>query len=315
MAFAQMFRKRCDSQRRKCACALVAMLLCALSLPAWAREKDATDYGVGLITNIAAPESEVAQIVRDVAQNGIIRGTKEYNKDEYISGAEAAATSNLFAAWTEGGRVFYKVRKQALDPRNFKQSNDVGTVAVRYVVQPQGDRNSVLRIHAVFVEDFRHTVHPSDGSVESSEYEVIQEHLEAIDVMKKQAAEVEQERQQRLAKKNFGTGEETPSVSTASLATAEPDAMERQREALAAGLAPGETLEQHVANLRRELQRLVKAPGAPLKSAPFHSASTLKTLPSGAEVLIVITTPYWLGVETRDGQHGWIPREQLESVP
>jgi len=41
--------------------------------------------------------------------------------------------------WTEGGKVFYKVRQQALDPRNFKDSGDVGTLAVRYVLQPQGD--------------------------------------------------------------------------------------------------------------------------------------------------------------------------------
>ncbi len=59
----------------------------------------------------------------------------------------------------------------------------------------------------------------------------------------------------------------------------------------------------------------MKAPGAPLKSAPFHTASTLQSLPTGTEVLIVISTTYWLGVETHDGQHGWILRDQLELVP
>ena len=49
--------------------------------------------------------------------------------------------------------------------------------------------------------------------------------------------------------------------------------------------------------------------------APFHSASTLQALPSGAEVLIVITTPYWFGVETHDGQHGWVQRDELEMLP
>jgi hypothetical protein len=67
-----------------------------------------------------------------------------------------------------------------------------------------------------------------------------------------------------------------------------------------------------VHDLRQQVERLVKAPGAPLKSAPFHTASTLSTLPSGTEVLIVISTPYWLGVETHEGQHGWIPRDELE---
>jgi len=78
---------------------------------------------------------------------------------------------------------------------------------------------------------------------------------------------------------------------------------------------PGESLEQHVANLRRQVERLVKKPGAPLKSAPFHTASTLKSLDPGAEVLILIATPYWYGVETHDGEHGWLRRDQLEQVP
>jgi hypothetical protein len=74
----------------------------------------------------------------------------------------------------------------------------------------------------------------------------------------------------------------------------------------------GQTLEERVKDLRKQVERLVKAPGAPLKSAPFHSASTLQTLTTGTEVLILISTPYWYGVETHDGQHGWIMRDQLE---
>jgi hypothetical protein len=171
----------------------------------------------------------------------------------------------------------------------------------------------------MFVEDFRHTVHASNGTVESSEYKVIQDHLDSIELMKKQAAEVEQERQERLSKKNFGIGGESPTLGITSdspNAALLPDGKEPDRELRSAVTAQtDETLEQHVANLRHELERLVKAPGAPLKSAPFHSAGTLKTLRSGTEVLIVITTPYWFGVETRDGQHGWLLREQLELLP
>jgi hypothetical protein len=76
-----------------------------------------------------------------------------------------------------------------------------------------------------------------------------------------------------------------------------------------------QTLEQRVQDLRRQVERRVKSPGAPLKSAPFHTASTLQSLPTGAEVLIVVSTTYWLGVETHDGQHGWIMRDELELVP
>ena len=182
------------------------LLLAAAGLPAHGREKDVLQYGAGLIVNVPLPEPEVVQVVEDVAQNTLIRGTKEYNKDEYVAGAVAAPSTPVFPAWTEGGKVFYKVRKQALDPRNFKDSGDVGTLAVRYVVQPQGDKNTVLRIDALFVEDFRHSVHQSNGSVESSEYKDIQDRLQAVELIKKETAEAEQAKQERFVKKNFGLG-------------------------------------------------------------------------------------------------------------
>jgi hypothetical protein len=74
-------------------------------------------------------------------------------------------------------------------------------------------------------------------------------------------------------------------------------------------------LEQHIQELRRQAERVIKAPGAQLKSAPFHTASNLKSLDAGAEVVIVVATPYWFGVETEDGQHGWIRHDQLEPLP
>src|ERR1019366_10409240 len=87
-------------------------------------------------------------------------------------------------------------------------------LAVRYVVQVQGFRNTVLRIDALFVEDFRHSVHLSNGSVESSEYKDIQERLDAIELMKKENAEALQAKQERLAKENFGMGSDTVVLST-----------------------------------------------------------------------------------------------------
>ena len=75
---------------------------------------------------------------------------------------------------------------------------------------------------------------------------------------------------------------------------------------------PVQNLEDHVKELRKQVERLVKAPGAPLKSAPFHTASTLQSLTPGTEVLILISTPYWYGVETHEGQHGWMQRDELE---
>jgi hypothetical protein len=298
---------------------LFIFIALAATPPAQGREKDVLQYGAGLIVNIPMPEPEVSRVVEDVAQNTLIRGTKEYNKDEYVAGAVATTSTPVFPAWTEGGKVFYKVRKQALDPRNFKNSGDVGTLAVRYVVQPEGDKNTVLRIDALFVEDIRHSVHQSNGSVESSEYKDIQDRLAAVELMKRENAEAEQAKQERLAKKNFGMGDDTvllstptttaPQTSSASSTSAAPQPLAAYEQ------QPGESLEQHVAELRQQVERLVKQPGAPLKSAPFHTASTLKSLGPGVEVLILISTPYWYGVETHDGQHGWIRRDQLEQMP
>ncbi len=328
-----------------CAAILPLLLIFASALPLAGREKEKLSYGEGLIVNIPLPVSEVQLVVEDIAENGIIRGTKEYNKDEFVGGAKAANSCHVFPPWTEGGKVFYKVRAQAIDPRNFKDGADVGTLAVRYVVQPQGDKNTVLRIDALFEEDFRHTVHPSNGSVESSEYKDIQEHLEAIEVMKKQTIESEQERQEQLAKKRkpaptyapseiaqestsrafpppAETHQDSVSQTSSKLGTAQSQDQQLSSppapsptppgQSLPGQSLPGQSLEEHIKDLRKQVERLVKAPGAPLKSAPFHTASTLQSLTTGTEVLILISTPYWYGVETHEGQHGWIMRDQLE---
>jgi hypothetical protein len=291
----------------------IILVFSLVALPLSAREKDATQYGAGLIVNVPFPESEVAQVVRDVIQNGIIRGTKEYNKDEYITGAESATSTRVFAEWAEGGKVFYKIRQKALDPRNFKDSSDVGTLAVRYVVQPQGDKNTVLRIDARFVEDFRHVGHPSNGSVEGAEYKAIHDQLESIELMKAQTLEAEKEKQEHFAQTQrppVSDQTSAPPSPVFTMSSSNPDTATR-----ADASSSPQTLEQHVQDLRRQVQRLVKAPGAPLQSAPFHTATTLRSLPPGTEVLIVISTPYWFGVETHDGQHGWILRDELEQVP
>ena len=298
---------------------LLALALAMTAVHVDAKEKDGVQYGMGLIVNVPFPERDVAQVVQQVVQNGMIRGTKEYNKDEYISGATEASSTRAFPEWTEGGKVFYKVRLKALDPRNFKDTNDVGTLAVRYVVQAQGDKNTVLRINAVFVEEFRHVSHPSDGSVESAEYKNIHDQLEAMDAMRVQTAEAEREKQQRAAKTQKPMPLQAPDYSRSqppSSAAPPPETpiADLQPASTSVSSAP-QTLEEHVRDLRHQVERQVKAPGAPLKSAPFHTASTLQTLPTGMEVLILISTPYWVGVETHSGQHGWILRDQLEFVP
>jgi hypothetical protein len=284
------------------------------------REKDSVQYGAGLIVNVPFLEGEVSQVVQETVQNGIIRGTKEYSKDEYISGAEAASSTRVFPTWTDGGRVFYKVRMNALDPQNFKNSGDVGTLAVRYVVQAQDEKHTVLRIDARFVEDFRHATHPSNGSVEGAEYKAIHDRLESIALMKTETAESE--------KAKLGFSSSKPNAPEAQVVlksepSAPPVSPAANTETIQSPPQPAATpdipseasLDERVHDLRKQVERIVKKPGAPLKAAPFHTASTLQALPAGAEVLIVISTPYWYGVETHEGQHGWILRDELETLP
>jgi hypothetical protein len=303
---------------------------------AMAKDKEGIQYGSGLIVNIPFPEAEVVQSVQDVVQNGIIRGTKEYNKDEFITGATAESASHSFPEWTEGGKVFYKQRLHAIDPRNFKDSGDVGTLAVRYIVQAQDEKNTILRINAVFVEDFRRVTHLSNGSIESSEYKDVHDHIEEYELMKQQTVEGEQAKQRRAnalaasgrvewsSSSSSGTGAGSVPAPESSAATADsgnpPLRTVLQAADASAGTLPEpdsdtpETLEQRVQRLRQQVERRVKAPGAPLKSAPFHTAGTLQLLASGTEVLIVISSPYWYGIETHEGQHGWIPRDDVEPV-
>jgi hypothetical protein len=314
---------------------LLSVMTAAFDFPLH-RPKKSEHYGEGLIVNVPLPEPEVELVVADEVQNSIIRGTKEYNKDEYVDRAVAAVSTPVFPPWTGGGKVFYKVRSEALDPRNFQSSGDVGTLAVRYVLQPQGEKNTVLRINALFVEDFRRTVHQSNGSVESAEYEDIQNRLQAVELVKRETEEALQAKQERAAKQKLGMvnnaiSESNPSsnatpiedannenkdAADANVSARPPSSAMAQASPAAAGYEEsGEPLEKHVAELRRQVERLVKQPGAPLKSAPFHTASTLKSLQPGVEVLILVSTPYWYGVETREGEHGWIPRNQLEQLP
>ncbi len=280
--------------------ALILVIWISLTSPLQARENaKKVDYGTGLSVEIESPESEVLQAVADVADDGIIQGTREYNKDENISGASSAASTPVYPAWTGPGKAFYKVRAEALDPRNFKEGGDVGTLAVRYIVQTAGPAKTTLRIDAVFVEDFRRTVHPSNGMVESSEYKDITDRLDQMHLRQKETDEAAKKRDQDVAQSE---PLRTPSDHNGA-------------SRLAAAQVSSHTLEQHVQDLRHQVERRVVASGAALKSAPFHTASTLKPLIPGTEVVILIVTPYWYGIETKDGQHGWLFHDQVEALP
>ncbi len=124
----------------------------------------------------------------EVAHSSSIKGTFEYRDEEQLNGAQFAEKSQLFPAWSEPGKVLFKVRQRALSPAHFLNSNDVGTVAVRYVVQERGPNSTRLFIDAVFIENGRHHGHPSDGYVETCEFGEIGKRLKERERLQSQAA-------------------------------------------------------------------------------------------------------------------------------
>ena len=254
--------------------------------------------GPGFSAELSGSSAEVIQALNEVLEDQIIHGTHVFDKQPTLTGATAVASTPMFEQWNGPGRVFYKIRKDVIAPRHFRESEDMGTIAVRYVVTSEGEVRTRIRIDAIFVETAHRKLHLSDGTVESSEFKIIQEHLQAIQFGAQEAAD---------AKRRLESAELVRQT------------VVRQREdettRLAAAQSSVQDLEQRINAMRHEVERRVKPPGADLKAAPFRAAANVKTLAAYTEVVIVIVTPHWYGVETPDGQRGWIPSDQLEILP
>src|ERR1700680_4722056 len=106
----------------------------------------------GFWGGLAAPEAEVLLALHEVLEDHIIHGTRVFEREPTLTGAEEAPSSPLFPPWEGGGKVFYKVRNEVIAPRHFKESSDLGTIAVRYVVIGVNPERTRMRIDAVFVE-------------------------------------------------------------------------------------------------------------------------------------------------------------------
>ncbi len=252
----------------------------------------------GFSGEFSASMDEVLQAVDEVLKDQIIHGTFIFDKDPTLTGAEAAPSTSLFPRWQGPGQAFYKVRKDAIAPRHFFESADQGTIAVRYIVTATGPQRTRIHIDAVYVENTHRRVHPSDGSVESSEYKEIQEHLRTLQEAAQEAADIKRRRDSAdLVKQTIIRRREDETTLLASTQTSVQE------------------LEGRLKSLRLEVERRVKAPGADLKTAPFQSAAKVESLAAYSEVLIVIVTPHWYGVETSQGQRGWVPVEQVEPLP
>jgi len=252
----------------------------------------------GFSGELSGNEQDILQAVNEVLEDQIIHGTYIFDKEPTLRGAEVVSSTPLFEPWTGKGQVFYKIRKDAIAPRHFLESADQGTIVVRYVLTTVSPERMRILINAEYVEKTHRRVHISDGTVESSEFKEIKDHLQAIQLAEQEAAE---------AKRRRDSAEFVQQIRT------------RQREDESTRLAAAESsvkdLEQQIKALRQEVERRVKAPGAELRAAPFHAAASMKTLSAFTEVVVVIVTPQWYGVETLEGQRGWLPIEQLESLP
>jgi hypothetical protein len=265
-----------------------------LGLPSPKRDTEAKN---AFITDLSASEADVLQAVKEVVQDQVVHGTFQFANEKDMAGARAAESASAFAPWTGPGTVFFKVADNVLSPRNFKNSNDLGTVTVRYIVQSVDPSTTSLRIESVFIETNRRTVHPSEGVVETAEYAVIQQRVQAIQFERKEAADEQAKNEQQRAAKQ-----------------AEAEKAAREAGLSAAAASSVQELEQRVEKLRHQAEAKVKLKDTPLKSAPYRSAATIQPLPANAQVVILILTPFWYGVETQDGHRGWIHREQLEQL-
>jgi len=276
---------------------LLLACLTSSSLFASGRTKDHF-ASPGFVKEFEATQADALQALNEVLEDQIIHGTLIFDKQPILTGATAVESTPLFEPWQGPGQVFYKIRKDAIAPRHFLDSADQGTIAVRYVLSNANPGRFRLRIDAIYVESTRRKLHTSDLTVESSEYKVFQDHLQAIQFAAQEAAD---------AKRRLESAELVRQT------------VSRQREdettRLAAAQSSVQDLEQRISALRREVERRVKAPGADLKAAPFRAAANVKPLAAYTEVVVVIVTPHWYGVETPDGQRGWMPADQLETLP
>ena len=302
--------------------ALCLFLLCT-SLSWAARDTGAASFSIDL----DKPYADVLAIVSDVAHAATIKGTFEYRGEDSLDKAEFQENSRLFPAWTEPGKVFYKVRAKALSPSHFLNSNDVGTVAVRYVVQERGPKSTRLFIDAVFVENARHHGHPSDGYVETCEFGEIGKRLKERDQLLAETTTGQQfspgtessSRKEDAPAQPVAVHPTPPAPATEVVDTSKTSdlakAIAEQKTQLAADYAGLEKLEAQARQLRSAEFVKVKADRAELKALPYTHARVVESLKRGQEVTVLSKSAFWYQVRSEDGQEGWISHSMLEVQP
>src|SRR5256885_11830702 len=238
-------------------------------------------WGEGFSVDLDQPYDQVLRVVQQVTNDGIIRGTYQYKGTNQLDGAESVKTSPAFPKWTGGGTVLYKVRPNTLAPENFYQSGDKGTVAVRYIVQPAGPHSTQLRIDAIFQEDDQHHSHPSNGLVESNEFEAIAAKIKDLeDVAARQREEEAQKKQQQKVDELQAE-------------------LDRENAALDAAKAKEKQLQSKLQESSPENRTArVRTASAELKVAPYNQSQTVQMLSQGNTVTVLSQTRAWYHVQT-----------------
>jgi len=251
-------------------------------------------YGEGFSVDLTQPYNEVLDVVQQVTNDGVIRGTYEYKGTKDLDGAESANSSKAFSPWTGPGKVLYKIRPHTLSPEHFYQSTDEGTVAIRYIVQPLTPSGTRLRIDAVFVEATLRKRHASDGRVEGSEFEAISDRMKDIeDAEAKRKEKLLHDQQQRqLEQLQAQLDQETARLRAA---TAKQQQLEEQLQ------------QQQVLHAAR-----VKTFNADLKAEPYNQSKTARLLSQGEQLTVLMETPSWYRVQMATGEQGWVYRLMLE---
>ncbi|HXZ12781.1 MAG TPA: SH3 domain-containing protein [Candidatus Sulfotelmatobacter sp.] len=251
---------------------------------------------VGFSVDLESPLETVEKVVGRVTDDLVIRGSYIFSKETQIDEAEAASSSKAFPDVPPPAKVFYKIKTEALAPAHFPGDRDIGTVTVRYLLEPVSPGRTRLRIDAVFITDGGHFRYPSDGSVETAEYAEIMIQLKALTsppTPKHRPAESVAAEQQSVGLQNKLAEEETE---------------------LADAKAVEAKLRERVKQLQFNTQGRVRSPGVPLRSLPYEHSSAILTLEKGATVTVLTTTKYWYRIRTAKGEEGWIYYAFLEPL-
>ena len=281
-------QRRLGTRLSRIAYCLKLLLLVGLAVAVCAGQEG------GFNGSLDAPETEVLKAVAPIANDSIVYGTYSYEKEKQLKGAKPASSVKVFGEVPDDGKVFFKVLENVLAPRHFKDTADLGTIYIRYIVQGTGPGTTAIHIDALYVEKNRRRQHQSDGTVEQSEFQAIKDRLEK---MQSDAKAIND-----MAEKH-------------SPAATERDGQGNVPEPVSGAVSSADELEKRVTDLKHRVEMRTAAGGAALKAAPYRTAATLQSLPAQTEVLVVVLTKYWYGVETADGHHGWVHRSQAEPLP